>query len=225
MGEFDKIMSSLESIRRFPLEGKYETETASKGLMTLYEVNEQIEYVRKIRERILKEFEKDTDVALKKYPSKGLAIDEKQIFEDGLVRFSVDSRIQDSFCLVSKTGIKKCNIFGTILEDKIEKVLPYVRGLLAVYERSGVLNNLFYEDLNVLLDAYINRLIISGYGVIFPTEDFKLTEEEELEIKKYYYTHLKSILSNILVKDSSLLDTYRIDIDSKCALEIYKGKR
>ena len=47
---------------------------------------------------------------------------------------------------------------------------------------------------------------------------------EALEIKKYYYTNLKSILGNILVKDSTALDAYRTDIDKQEALKIYKGR-
>ena len=68
-------------------------------------------------------------------------------------------------------------------------------------------------------------MIINGFGVDLKTEDFKLNDMEALEIKKYYYTNLKSILGNILVKDSTALDAYRTDIDKQEALKIYKGRQ
>ena len=225
MAEFDKIMSSLENIKKYPLEGKLETSIPDKeNMLTLYELKMQVEELMKARNLILNAFDYDMSLALLKYPTKGLSIDDKKIFEEGLVKVNVESRNPNTFCLVSKTGIKKGNIFGTLIEEKINKLLPYINGLISVYEKSNILGNLFYEDLNVLLDAYIKRLIINGFGVDLKTEDFKLNDMEALEIKKYYYTNLKSILGNILVKDSTALDAYRTDIDKQEALKIYKGR-
>lgn len=204
-------------------------EEPKKGFKTLDEVRCDLENLLLIRESLLEIFK--TDVLKKitkhgekndlKFPQGGIIT-----MENLNLKLIIDGKSVN--CLLSDSKIESMDTSDIKIEERINKILPFVKSLLLLYkddETRNILANDIYNDLYVDIDNQINNLIINNNGIILSDlslEKLKLTNLEKVELIKYYYDNLKKILEKILILDDKILDNYRTDLSKRKVLSLYK---
>ena len=130
----------------------------------------------------------------------------------------------DTTCLISNRGIENASFNTKEIEKKVDLIFPYIKGILKLKEKSNVLDNEFYNDVNIYNSDIEKVLVLNGDGIVLPFRDYYDLDDNELQkLRGYYYNNWNSILNNINITDESLLNTYRTDVSKQKALAIYKG--
>lgn len=200
-----------------------------KGFKTLEEVRSDLEKLKSIREELLNAFRNDSLREINSFKDKNeIKFPRRGIITMNYLDLELFINSRRVSCLLSKNGIESINTNDLKIEEKISKMLPFVKSLLDIYNNTdtrSILSNDIYNDLYVLFDSPIKELIINNNGVILSDSSLSklnLTLDEKIELIGYYYDNIKSILEKILVKDDIILDNYRTDLSKKKVLTYYK---
>ncbi len=230
MFEYEK---ELKNLTKTKTNGIILNASVTNEQTSLWKIKQEIEKYRELRTYIINLFEQDVITTIRKTSFKYLKdvpypilIDNKKLFIDNELAIKVFTKeLVYENCLFSKEKIEKGDRDCFELALIYAEVNPYVRGLFNVLKESNLLNNSFYDDLEVMLDnENIKKLIINGEGIRLPIEEFyKLNMQDKNELLKFYYNNLKKILKNIMIFETKELNNYRSNISKKKVLELYRG--
>lgn len=199
--------------------------------INLTRVNNWIKDLRYIRNYILDNFKQDAFNELKKFNNKTIGeeenidFDHRMLFLNNNLFLNIPTILGDTSTLVSKNGIVSASLITSELENKVEKLMPYIKNLLKLNEESNVLDNSFYQDLRLFNALEEANLVINGDGIFLPFRDYEMTNDKLQELLSYYYTNSKILFDNIKVPNSKLLEQYRTNTSKQKALAIYKGTK
>jgi len=229
MQDLKEVISELNNIIFYGTEGILENnEGEKKGFKTLEEIRLDLENLKIIRETLLQNFKKDSLKAISSFKDKNdIKFPRRGIIQMDYLDLQVLINNTRVNCLLSKKGIESINTIDKKIEERINKMLPYVKSLLNIYqdmETRSILANDIYNDLYVSLNGKIKELIINNNGVILPDSSISklnLTLDEKIELIAYYYDNLTNILEKILIKDDIILDNYRTNLSKKKVLTNY----
>lgn len=232
----NKVINDLENIITYMALGDLNKTIESKGtIVTLNSLNREIMKMNLIRKFILQKFKSDVIKTFEKYNSKDLKIDfnyRKLLTGDNL-DLSLLLNNERYKILVSQNKIEQYDKFNPMIEEKIEEISEYIKGLFRILkseETSNLLSNNFYNDLYFILDDYFEKFRINGDGVwlsFFNPEFDKISGSDKQEILAYFYNQYRNILDSIFVEDDLILDNYRLDdsVSKRKILGIYNKKR
>ena len=223
-------INDLERIVNGKVE-RYNLGLKTRGVLVPLSYIDNMRRERKyIRDSIIHEFENDINRELDNL--KGARIDINQniklnndkLFTLDYLNMTIPTILGDTNCLFSTDGVVVSTSSTSDLDKKVKVIMPYVEKLFELKNKSDILENDFYDDLNIFDDEE-RVLVMHGGGVFLPFKDYKdLTEEKRQELIRYYYLNWKAILKNILVYNDEVLDRFKPDITKEKTLEIYKGK-
>ena len=224
-------IKDLESIKngkltRFNLNEKenYERE------ITLTRLNNQIQDLRTIRTYILENFKNDVKNEFDKLigsrieEHKNIEFDPRMLFLPKYLFIKIPTMFGKTECLVSENGIESTSFDTVELNKKVKLILPYIKGILNVKNNSNILDNAFYEYLNIYNETEEKVLVVNGDGIVLPFREYQNLDISEYEdLLNYYYTNWNKILQNSIIPDSDSLDKFRTNVSSQKALALYKG--
>lgn len=230
MQDLKEVISEFNNIIFYGTEGVLiNQEGEKKGFKTLEEIRLDLENLKSIRESLLQTFKNDSLKAISSFKDKNdIKFPRRGIIQMDYLDLQILINNTRVYCLLSKNGIESINPSDLQIEEKISKMLPYVKSLLNIYQdikTRSILANDIYNDLYVSLDGKIKELIINNNGVILPDSSISklnLTLDEKIELIAYYYDNLTNILEKILIKDDIILDNYRTNLSKKKVLTNYK---
>lgn len=200
--------------------------------INLYKLDEEIKRVRELRNYIIKLFEQDSFKVIKgmRFPyikdiTYPIMIDYKKLFEGDLLSLKVfTSKYIYANTKVGDKGLIDTDINSYDINIIISEITKYIEGLYRIKEESKILDNSFYDEVDIMLYyKYLQKLIVSGDGVKLPINSYKLDSYERSELLRFYYDNLKAILKRIEVSDSEKLDNYRTNLSKRKLLELYRG--
>ena len=223
----------LMSMKKIPRVGIITGENRTFETINLYEVERSINKTSKIRHKLLEEFERDSNIAIRslnldylKNVNFPMIISSKELIKDGLIKVKLfSSKHIFSDCLFNETGIVQSEIDSEEVYREADSIMPYIKGVFRVIQEDSFLDNSFYDELIVLLyNKYFKKLIISGNGIKLDFNEFKnLSTIDKLELERLYYKNIKRILSNIRVSNVLELEKYKTDKSLKKVLDTYRG--
>jgi len=227
------MIKDLENIMTYTVKGNLNKKIKSKGgLITLYELNQDIANMRFLRCSLLNKFNKDVSETFKKYDSKDetkLNFNPKKLLLENNLKFKLVTKHDEFNFLVSKNKIEKYDYYNQVLDKKISQIYKYIEGLFRVlenFETSNLLSNSFYEHIYLNIYNYMEIFKINGDGIFLSFFDKELNKISSLEKKEaiaYFYDNYSRILFNIFVENDYILDRYRINDNKTKALSLYKG--
>ena len=196
----------------------------------LLKLNKEILVTRNLRNNIISLFEKDVlntirnmDIEyLKKVPYP-LLIDYKKLFNDNYLNLKIfTKKYSYTNYLFSNQDIKDD---GEEIEKIYNEIKPYIDGIYRIMEESKILNNTFYDQLEVLLyNKYLKKMNISGEGISLSLDNINgLSNYQKHQLLIFYYDNIKKILKHIKVNEVEELNNYRSDINKQKILKIYRG--
>lgn len=202
----------------------------NNNIIKLRKLDLQINDLRYIRNYILATFKKDVSSKLndridsKIVEKNNIEFDPRMLFLSKYLLLTINTTMGDTTCLVSDKGVESATFESNELEEKVELLLPYIKGILNLRSKSNVLDNEFYNDVGIYNKNFEKVLNLSGDGIVLPFKNYnELTEEELQELLHYYYSNWHNILENIEVDDIDILKVYRTNVSKQKALAIYKG--
>ncbi len=200
--------------------------------ISLQKLDNQIKDLRYIRNHILNTFKKDCKnefdrlIGARIEEHKNVDFDHRILFLKDYLCLKVPTMFGDTTCLISDKGIESATFETLELEKKVKLLFPYIKGILNLKENSNVLNNEFYDDVNIYNDEKEKVLNINGDGVFLPFDDYYDLDDYELQdLLKYYYENWNNILEKINVPDEDNLNVYRTNVSLQKALALYKGTK
>ena len=226
-----EIETELKDISKRKINGVINSANKLEGETNLLKLYKEIEKTRNLRTKIISSFEKDILEIIKSmnysylknvpYP---VIIDYKKLFIDDLLSLKVFTKdgVYDNF-LFSDTEVQNNNF--SEVERIYTEIQPFIKRILDISKESNLLNNSFYDKLEVLLyNEYLHKLIISGDGIRLPINDFyNLNGYDKNNLLRFYYDNLKKILKNIQVQEVLELEKYKSDITKQKVLSLYRG--
>ena len=213
-------------IARFQIEGDEEYNRE----LSLARLEQEKTELRRIRHIILANFQLDTTKELEKNkidapgPREYVTYNSQKLFLKDYLSLTIPTILGNTECLFSDTKLVSSTSDTNDLEKKVEIIFPYIEKLFKIKKSTNILDNEFYEDVNIIDNDKDKVLVSRGDGIYLPFEDYDNLDKEELKnMLFYYYPNQLEILKNILVTDSKALNRYRKNTDKEKALNIYKG--
>ena len=226
-----EIETELKDISKRKITGIIRSSNNYKEETNLLKLSKEIEKTRKLRNKIISSFEKDILDAINnikygylKNISYPIILDYKKLFIDDLLSIKVFTKDEVYMnCLFSENRVKGNSNFE--VERIYAEINPYIRRIFEISKESNLLNNSFYDNLEVLLfNKYLKKLIINGDGIKLPIDDFyNLDSYDKNNLLRFYYDNLKKILKNIQVQEVLELENYRSNITKQKVLGLYRG--
>ena len=199
------------------------------SLISLRIIDNRLSELRRIRSYIIELFKEDMEKRVKgdKINSReSIILNPERLFLNEYLSLIIPTALGDNHCLFSKDTLVASDSMMSELENKAELILPYIKRIYEVAENTNLLDNEFYDNINIYNDNYDNVLNLNGNGVVLPFNDYNdLDDIEKQELLKYYYSNLQAILKNILVPNTEVLDRFKENITKEKALELYKGSK
>ena len=203
------------------------TKEKYSSFIMLDRVQHEINEFNRTRYALLKEFKNDMIEALEwKKGSKidstyTVSFDYNKLFLNGYLAL----KIGDQICLFDQNGLVGSS--GEISEElavKCSTIIPYVKQLLSLRDKTNLIGNSFYENFPVFNSKFEKVLNISGNGIVLPFNDY--TELDNIQdLLSYYYSNQEEILRNIVIPNTKELDNYRLDTNQDKVLKLYKGEK
>ena len=203
----------------------------ASSLVSLDKIDKERKEARGLRDLMIEEFKNDINNELeinrgsRIEPNETISFNPERLFNYDYLDMSIPTILGDTHCLFSDVGIVASTSDMSDLDIKVKLIMPYVKKLFELKKYTHLLDNDFYNDLNIF-DEEERVLVLHGGGVFLPFNDYKdLTEEKLQELLTYYYIHWDKLLKNILVTNNDILNRYKPDITKEKILEIYKGSK
>ena len=205
------------------------TKEKYSSFVMLDRVQQEINEFNRARYALLKEFKNDITEALEwKKGSKidstyTVSFDYDKLFSNGYLALTIPTGGQ--ICLFDQNGLVGAS--GEITRElavKCSTIVPYVKRLLSLRDKTNLIGNSFFEDFPVLNSKFEKVLNISGNGIVLPFNDY--TELDNIQdLLSYYYSNQEDILKNIVIPNTKELDNYRLDTNEYKVLKLYKGEK
>lgn len=203
----------------------------SSDEISLLKINNQIKDYRYIRNCIIKTFQNDIKQEVERLKGDriendcNIICDHEKLFLSKYLSLTIPTMFGDTACLISENGLASASFETTELLEIIELIMPYIKGLLNVRNKTNILNNEFYSGVNLYNYDGEKVLNINGNGIVLPFDDYNdLTDGELQELLAYYYVNYKNILKNILIPDGNVLNCFRTDVSEPKVLALYNGR-
>lgn len=223
-------INDLESIKNGKLVKFNFGNISNSKEISLQKLDNQIKDLRYIRNYILDTFKNDCKcefdrlIGARIEEHKNIEFDPRILFLKDYLCLKVPTMFGDTTCLISDKGIESATFKTLELEKKVKILFPYIKGIFNLKNNTNILNNDFYDDVNIYNSKNEKVLNINGDGVFLPFDDYYDLDKYELQdLLKYYYENWNYILENINVPDEKHLDKYRTDASLQKALALYKG--
>ena len=199
------------------------------SLISLKIIDNRLSELRRIRSYIIELFKEDLETRVKgdKVDNKeSIRLNPERLFLNDYLSLSISTSLGYNHCLFSKDTIVSSDSMISELENKIELILPYIKRIYEVFENTTILDNEFYDNIDIYNDNYDKVLNLNGNGAVLPFNDYNdLNDIEKQELLKYYYSNFQPILKNILVPNTEILDPFKENITKEKVLKLYKGNR
>lgn len=233
MTEIKTIKNEFNNIIKYPLRGTLEgVNSQTDNLISLLEVENDINKLRSIRKKLLERFEFDvTSLLNKDKKSNRINFNSKKLMQGDLLDLDIYLNGHEYNCLFTKYGLNSINEFNSEVEEILEKIMPYIRRLYEVYEHEkmhNILANDFYDGIYVNIGQTIKKLLICGDGVIITDETLKnltLTLDEKIELIEFFYGNLEKILKRIYIRDEECLERFKPLTTEGKVLTLYRGRK
>ncbi|MBQ8892171.1 MAG: hypothetical protein IJ068_04890 [Bacilli bacterium] len=197
--------------------------------INLFKLHKQIEDLRRIRYLILEQFKSDVAEEFERVRGskidtiKKIEFDPRNLFFSKYLDCTIPTMFGDTRCIVSEDGLNSASFETSEIENDISLILPYIRGILNVKNKTNVLNNEFYNGIELFNEIKEKVLNVNGDGILLPFNDYDdLTEEEKQELLSYYYSNYNQILKNMFISDSSILNMFRTNASTQKVLALYR---
>ena len=221
-------MKDLERIKNGKeIELDYGYSCSDKSI-SLAKLDEQIKDLRSIRYYILETFKNDTREAFdrrkgcKIESEKKVEFDPQKLFFSKYLDITIPTMFGDTRCLVSDIGLDSATFKTSEVEEDINLILPYIKGIINVNQKTNVLNDYFYNGIALFNKDYTKVLKVNGDGILLPFDGYLCLSREELqELLRYYYINYEQILKNIYIPDSSILNIFRTNASKQKVLALY----
>ena len=223
-------INDLENIKngkivRFELKKTFN----NNSLIPLYIVNEQRRETKNLRDIVVEKFKNDVQQEFDKRRGSKIETPENimlypdELFFKDYLNIIIPTILGNTHCLLSNDGIVTSSSDTNDLNEKVEIILPYVKKLLKIKKESKVLDNEFFEDLDIVNQDNEKVLYLNGGGVFLPFNDYQELPEYDLQELLLYYYHIEDILlKNILINNDIILDRFKPDITKEKILKLYK---
>ena len=214
---------------------RYNENTKEKysSFISLGNINNEILELRRIRFTLQKLFRDDVNKELdwmkgsKIDSSYNVSFNPNKMFLKDYLILTIPTILGNSDCLFNNDGLVGVNgEIDSLLLQKCNKIIPYIKKLYNVIEQSKALNNSFYEDYSVVDNTNDKIFNINGDGIVLPFKEYDEFQNPAMqEILIYYYKYYDDILKNVLIPNTQILNNYRRDINIDKALKLYKGEK
>jgi len=204
-------------------------EKTSNSLVSLDKINNEIKESRYLRNYIVEEFKNDIKKEFDILRGSRIEREEnvelnlEKLFNHDYLEITIPTILGDTLCLLSSNDLIASTSSIGDLDEKLKVIRPYVKKLFDLKKETHILDNEFYQDVNIFDDEE-RVLVMHGGGILLPFRDYKdLTKENLQDLLSYYYKNWNTILKNILVYNDQILERFKPDITKEKALGIYKG--
>ena len=195
----------------------------------LSKLSNQIKDLRQIRHFILDTFKNEVRDEFERAKGDRIEVirdvqfDSRNPFLSKFMFLKVPTMFGDTNCLVSKDGLESATFKSSEIYEKIELILPYVRGILNVKNRTNVLTEDFYNGI-ALYNYYDEKVLnVNGDGILLPFNSYDDLNEDELqELLRYYYSNYDEIIKNISIPDVPILNCFRTNASKQKTLALYE---
>ena len=162
MTEIKTIKNEFNNIIKYPIRGTLNgINITTNNLISLLEVENDINKLRRIRKKLLERFEFDvTSLLNKDKKSNRINFNFRKLMQGDLLNLDIYLNGHEYNCLFTEYGLNSINEFNSEVEEILEKIMPYIRMLYKVYEHEkmhNILANDFLMEFMLLLDKQLKN--------------------------------------------------------------------